>query len=857
MRSTNTSTPRHKKKILWYLAGVTLLVGLAVLVLYILQVPGPWLSVFAPPSQTAILINGERITTEEFENAYKDFVNRQRATLDAAERVEFEKSIEGAPGAYYQLTLRSELAEDLIRRRLLQQAARRMSIQIEPNELLSEVKQQLWRFLEQNGVPPEQIEQALNDPKTYQSAFTQGLMELTRWQLLEERLRERVVGPLDPTDAELRQYYEERKLRYYTPELVRVRHILIRLSEDAPATDVEAAQDKLMEIRSQWAKGANFSELARRYSEDELTVPQGGDYGWIQRGDPTGEDFVDAAFSLRTPGDVSAPVRTKRGLHLIQLVERRPARGESFEQIAAEVRSDYIIEKTATMYREWFEQYRARADVRIQLPLLMAYRLESTDREAAVQAYERIETEGKVDDPYLGYYIARLYRQKLDEAQQQLGLLQSNGAREADIAKLNAQIEELKIKIIKNLKKVLAQASPQQEIFEEILKLTPEDAEMHLAFAQFLLGKGQWDEAATQLKTTLEIQPENLEALRQYGLLLVKMNDLEGAIEHLEHALLILGKDNPKERIELQLQLARAYRELKHLDKARQLLRQVLEVDPKHTEANRDLGLLALEQEDYTGAIEALQAARENAPPEDQAELDVLLGRAYAGLGDLDQAEQLFEAALQSASPPSEIYRRLGELYEKRGDREQALRYYHQGLEKVTGWQEREELALRLLVFNPDDVNVRFTLASLYEQSRRYQEAVEQYRTILARQPDSLMAWRSLGDSYLTLQQYPEALNAFQRALPLAKSPPEQAGLWARILRADRAQAKGKLTPTGLEALYQLARLSLQMGQNQQAAQYLTELITADANYKPDEVARLIEELQEKGIEVTLPQAPK
>lgn len=850
MRSTNTSTPSHNKKTtLWYLVGVTLLAGLAVFVLFALLAPDS--------SKTAILINGERITTEEFESAYKDFVNRQRATLNAAERVDFEKSIEGAPGAYYQLTLRSQLAEDLIRQRLLQQAARRMSIQIQPSELLSEVKQQLWRFLEQNGVPPEQIEQALNDPKTYQSAFTKGLMDLTRWQLLEERLRERVVGPLDPTDMELRQYYEEHKLRYYTPELVRVRHILLRLSEDARATDVEAAQDKLMEIRSQWAKGADFSELARRYSEDELTVPQGGDYGWIQRGDPTGEDFVNAAFSLRTPGDVSAPVRTKRGLHLIQLVERRPARGGSFEQVAAEVRSDYIIEKTATTYREWFEQYRARADVRIQLPLLLAYRLESTDREAAVQAYERIEGEGKVNDPYLGYYIARLYRQKLDEAQQQLATLQSNGTREADIAKLNAQIEELKIEIIKNLKKVLAQASPQQEIFEEILKLTPEDAQVHLAFVQFLLSRGRWEEANAQLKIASRIMPENFEALRMYGQLLLKMNDFAEAAENLERALALLGKGNSEERLELQLQLARAYRELKHLDKARQLLEEVLEADPKETQAQRDLGSLALEQEDYPGAIQALQAARENTPPEDRAELDVLLGRAYMGLGDLDQAEQLLQVALESASPTPEIYRRLGELYEKRGDREQALRYYHQGLEKITGWQEREELALRLLVFNPDDVNVRFTLASIYEQSRRYQEAVEQYRAILARQPDSLMAWRSLGDSYLALQQYPEALNAFQRALPLAKSPPEQAGLWARILRADRAPAKGELTPTGLEALYQLARLSLQMGQHQQAAQYLKELITADANYKPDEVARLIEELRQKGIEVTLPQAPK
>jgi len=830
---------------------------LGVGILLVSKGSAPLLSLFRKAqARAAIFVNGEIIRYNEFEQAYRNLLNRYRASLVGSERLDFERSLAGAPGAYYQLTLKSQVAEDLIRRTLLQQAARELEIEVSPTEVLGQVRQQLRRFLEQNGIPSEQIEQTLQDPKTYQSAFTQDLREQAYWQILEDRLRARVVGPLDPATDELRQYYNKYRLRYYVPELVHVRHILIKVSEDAPEDAVEAALHKIEGVRRQVEQGADFADLARRYSEDALTAPNGGDYGWIQQGDPSGEAFIAAAFSLREPDEVSAPIRTKRGFHLIQLVERRPAQGETYEEAAEEVRYDYLIEKTQDRYRSWYERYRAKAKVQIELGILAAYRLEAQDREAALRAYEQIRTQGREDDPYLGYYIARLYREKLDEAQQKLNQLNSEGGHEGEIAQLRAQIHDLTSKIAQNLKDILARGQADQEVFEAILELTPEDMEMRFAFVRFLLGHGRWEEAAKHLKRILEAQPEHLEALRAYGQLLMKMNEFAQAAEYLERALAAYGQGRAEERLELQLQLAQAYRRLGRWEEARQGLLGVLEADPKHFGAQRELGVLALEQGDYPSAIAFLDAALQGAPAEEVAELQALLGRAYLGKDDLEQAERMLRKALEAPSPPAEVYRELGELSQKRGEVEQALSYYRKGLEQVGGWEERERLAKRILELIPDDVETRFALAELYQNRRHYEGAVEQYRVLLELQPNSLPAWRSLGEAYLGLQQYAEAVLAFQQALPWAKSPEEQAGLWARILEADRAQSKAGLTQTGLEALYQLARLSISMGQDQEAAGYLAQLMASDPFYRAEEVAQLVGQLRRNGVRVVLPQSP-
>ncbi len=109
-------------------------------------------------------------------------------------------------------------------------------------------------------------------------------------------------------------------------EEVKASHILIMVKPDAPPADTLAAYNKLIGLKTRIAKGENFESLAKEFSEDPSAKTNGGNLGYfttLQMVYP----FEEAAFSLH-PGEVSNPVRTRFGYHLIKVTDRAPAKGE-------------------------------------------------------------------------------------------------------------------------------------------------------------------------------------------------------------------------------------------------------------------------------------------------------------------------------------------------------------------------------------------------------------------------------------------------------------------------------------------------------------------------------------------------
>lgn len=127
------------------------------------------------------------------------------------------------------------------------------------------------------------------------------------------------------TDDELRARYEEE-----SPEVqLRASHIMLRLPIGADAAARDSVRAKLEGLREEIVAGADFAEMARRYSQDPGTAPAGGDLGYFGRGDMVAP-FEEAVLRLE-PGEMSDVVQTPMGLHLIRLDERRI---QSFEAAA-------------------------------------------------------------------------------------------------------------------------------------------------------------------------------------------------------------------------------------------------------------------------------------------------------------------------------------------------------------------------------------------------------------------------------------------------------------------------------------------------------------------------------------------
>ncbi|MGD2139417.1 MAG: SurA N-terminal domain-containing protein [Burkholderiales bacterium] len=138
------------------------------------------------------------------------------------------------------------------------------------------------------------------------------------------------------SDEELRKRYEERISEFQTPEERRASHILISVPADATeeqTAEAKARADKIYQELQ--ASPGRFAELARANSDDPGSAEQGGDLGFFQRGFMV-KEFEDAAFSL-PKGQISAPVKTQYGYHIIRVDDIKAVKTTPFEQVREQI----------------------------------------------------------------------------------------------------------------------------------------------------------------------------------------------------------------------------------------------------------------------------------------------------------------------------------------------------------------------------------------------------------------------------------------------------------------------------------------------------------------------------------------
>ena len=131
------------------------------------------------------------------------------------------------------------------------------------------------------------------------------------------------------TEEEIKAYYAEHSKDYQQSERVKVSHIMLRVKEDASQEEKDAAQAEAMKIYSE-AQTSDFAALARKYSAD-ASAANGGEIGWVGRGEMI-KVFEDAVFALKE-GEISRPVLTPFGYHIIKADAREPGRARSLAEV--------------------------------------------------------------------------------------------------------------------------------------------------------------------------------------------------------------------------------------------------------------------------------------------------------------------------------------------------------------------------------------------------------------------------------------------------------------------------------------------------------------------------------------------
>jgi peptidyl-prolyl cis-trans isomerase D len=138
-----------------------------------------------------------------------------------------------------------------------------------------------------------------------------------------------------PTEEDLKRAYEEEAARYVIPEKRRASHILISLPAQPGDDQSKEALARIQDIAKQARAGSDFAGLARKHSADSVTAAQGGDLGEIRRG-VLPKELEDAVYALK-PGEISQPVRSTYGYHLVKLTAHTPEKRKSFSEVRQEL----------------------------------------------------------------------------------------------------------------------------------------------------------------------------------------------------------------------------------------------------------------------------------------------------------------------------------------------------------------------------------------------------------------------------------------------------------------------------------------------------------------------------------------
>jgi peptidyl-prolyl cis-trans isomerase D len=160
-----------------------------------------------------------------------------------------------------------------------------------------------------------------------------------------EVTRAMAEASIEVTEAALKDYFESIKDRFHAPERRHARHILIT-AEDG--LDDAAAEKRAAELAEQAKAGADFADLARKHSKDPGSAQQGGDLGWAERGMFVGP-FEEALFSMQK-GEIRGPIKTQFGYHIIQLVDIEAERLRTFEEMRAEIESEYRKDRAEAIF---------------------------------------------------------------------------------------------------------------------------------------------------------------------------------------------------------------------------------------------------------------------------------------------------------------------------------------------------------------------------------------------------------------------------------------------------------------------------------------------------------------------------
>ncbi|MGH7206521.1 MAG: peptidylprolyl isomerase [Nitrospiraceae bacterium] len=180
--------------------------------------------------------------------------------------------------------------------------------------------------------------------------------QLTLMKVVDREVRSSVMV----SETEMKRYYEQHRGRFSLPEEYRLSQILIR-----PRSGEEPAQTqaKAKAVYAALKQGADFAELAFRHS-DGAEATRGGSLGFVRQGELL--PSIERAVAALQPGEISEPVTTTEGIHILRLDEKKPSQFRPFAEVKAEMQGVVFQQKSEDVYQLWMANLKNKAYIEVK-----------------------------------------------------------------------------------------------------------------------------------------------------------------------------------------------------------------------------------------------------------------------------------------------------------------------------------------------------------------------------------------------------------------------------------------------------------------------------------------------------------
>jgi peptidyl-prolyl cis-trans isomerase SurA len=315
-----------------------------------------------PPASAPILTTRDQFhSSDDVVDRVVCVVNNDAITqyeLDEAELHYLAETRERMSDGEARKTLRTRLLQSLIESRIQLQQAERDKIVVDDAEL-NDALADLYRKV--RAKDEAEFESLIKG----QGLTMDGVRKRLREQLMVQRLvRRKVALRISVTEQEIDKYLIDNREKLETGLTFKARHILVAPDQTKGDEGWTAAQLKAEEIYNNLVEGQDFTELARKYSDDP-SAKDGGSLGALKRGE-LAQEIEDAILQL-SPGEASKPFRSQLGYHVFLLDSRDSLSGDALVQVRGQVREILYRQKYDARLKDWLIEIKQRAIIDIRI----------------------------------------------------------------------------------------------------------------------------------------------------------------------------------------------------------------------------------------------------------------------------------------------------------------------------------------------------------------------------------------------------------------------------------------------------------------------------------------------------------